>query len=38
MARLIEAADLEISELRAASWRGMPGIVKPLVAGCARRS
>jgi SAM-dependent methyltransferase len=35
---LIEAGDLAIGELREASWRGMPGIVKPLVAGRARRS
>jgi len=34
---LIEASDLEIAELREASWRGMPGIVKPLVVGRARR-
>jgi ubiquinone/menaquinone biosynthesis C-methylase UbiE len=34
---LIEAGDLEIDQLHEASWRGMPGIVKPLVAGRARR-
>ncbi len=33
---LIEAGDLKIGELREASWRGMPRIVKPLVAGRAR--
>jgi hypothetical protein len=35
---LIGAGDLEIGELREASWRGMPGIFRPLVAGRARRS
>lgn len=35
---LIKAGDLEIGELHEASWRGMPGIVKPLVAGRARRT
>ena len=33
---LIAACDLEVEELREASWRGMPAIVKPLVAGRAR--
>lgn len=33
---LIRAGDLEIDELRQASWRGMPSIVRPLVAGSAR--
>jgi len=33
---LIEAGDLAVDELRAASWRGMPRIVRPLVAGRAR--
>lgn len=33
---LIEAGELEIDELREASWRGMPRIVRPLVAGRAR--
>lgn len=33
---LIKAGDLEIDRLREASWRGMPAIVTPLVAGRAR--
>jgi len=33
---LIKAGDLEIDEVREASWRGMPSIVKPLVTGRAR--
>lgn len=33
---LIKACDLEVDELREASWRGMPAIVRPLVAGRAR--
>jgi SAM-dependent methyltransferase len=33
---LIEAGQLEVAELREASWRGMPAIVSPLVAGRAR--
>lgn len=33
---LIEGGALEIDELREASWRGMPRIVRPLVAGRAR--
>jgi len=33
---LIEAGELEVDELREASWRGMPAIVTPLVAGRAR--
>jgi ubiquinone/menaquinone biosynthesis C-methylase UbiE len=33
---LIKAGALEIDEVREASWRGMPAIVKPLVTGRAR--
>jgi ubiquinone/menaquinone biosynthesis C-methylase UbiE len=33
---LIEAGDLDVEQVRAASWRGMPIIVRPLVAGRAR--
>lgn len=33
---LIKACDLEVDQLRPASWRGMPAIVRPLVAGRAR--
>lgn len=32
----INAGDLEVDRLRRASWRGMPAIVRPLVAGRAR--
>ncbi len=33
---LIEAGDLAVDQLRGASWRGMPAIVRPLVSGRAR--
>jgi ubiquinone/menaquinone biosynthesis C-methylase UbiE len=33
---LIKAGELELDQLREASWRGMPRIVRPLVAGRAR--
>lgn len=33
---LIRAGELEVEQLREASWRGMPVIVRPLVAGRAR--
>ena len=33
---LIQAGDLEVDQVRRASWRGMPPIVRPLVAGRAR--
>ena len=33
---LIKACELEVDQLRAASWRAMPPIVRPLVAGRAR--
>ena len=33
---LIKACDLEVDQVREASWRGMPAIVRPLVAGRAR--
>lgn len=33
---LIAACGLEVDQLREASWRGMPAIVKPLVVGRAR--
>jgi SAM-dependent methyltransferase len=33
---LIEAGELEVDQAREASWRGMPAIVRPLVAGRAR--
>jgi ubiquinone/menaquinone biosynthesis C-methylase UbiE len=33
---LIEAGDLDVEQVREASWRGMPIIVRPLVAGRAR--
>ncbi|HET6449281.1 MAG TPA: class I SAM-dependent methyltransferase [Conexibacter sp.] len=32
----ITACDLEVDQLREGSWRGMPAIVRPLVAGRAR--
>ncbi len=32
---LMQACDLEVEQLRQASWRGMPAIVRPLVAGRA---
>jgi ubiquinone/menaquinone biosynthesis C-methylase UbiE len=33
---LIKAGELEVDVMREASWRGMPAIVRPLVAGRAR--
>jgi SAM-dependent methyltransferase len=33
---LIKAGDLEVDQMREASWRGMPRIVRPLVTGRAR--
>jgi ubiquinone/menaquinone biosynthesis C-methylase UbiE len=33
---LIKACELEVDQVRTASWRGMPPIVRPLVAGRAR--
>jgi len=33
---LIKACELELDRLRAASWQGMPPIIRPLVAGRAR--
>jgi SAM-dependent methyltransferase len=33
---LITACELEVDQLREGSWRGMPAIVRPLVAGRAR--
>src|SRR4051794_38460690 len=33
---LMRAGDLEVDQVREASWRGMPAIVRPLVAGRAR--
>jgi SAM-dependent methyltransferase len=33
---LIKASELEVDQVRTASWRGMPPIVTPLVAGRAR--
>jgi len=33
---LIEACDLEVDQVRSASWHGMPPIIRPLVAGRAQ--